>query len=68
MSAFILGLDVYKESTCTTILEPDGEVIAQRRMPNEEVPSFLIPHPVENVSWRSISISPLYRRLTEGRA
>ena len=35
MSAFVCGLDVHKESTYATILGPDGEVVAHRRMPNE---------------------------------
>jgi len=66
MSALICGLDVHKESTYATILAPDGEIVTQRRMPNEEVPGFLRPHGVERVAIEaSTSIAPLYRRLTE---
>jgi len=37
MSAYVCGLDVHKESTYTTILGPDGEKLAKRKMPNSEV-------------------------------
>ena len=66
ISAFVCGLDVHKETTYATILGPEGEIVAQRRMHNEEVPTFLRPHPVERVAMEaSTSIAPLYRRLTE---
>jgi transposase len=66
MSALVCGLDVHKEFTYATILGPDGEVVTQRRMPNEEVPDFLKPHDVEKVAMEaSTSIAPLYRKLTE---
>jgi transposase len=66
MSAFFCGLDVHKESTYATILGQDGEVVAQRRKSNEEIPTFLKPYPVEKVAMEaSTNIAPLYRRLTE---
>lgn len=42
MSAFV-GLDVYSEKTFAIVLDWDGRVrvVAQRRMMNELVPSFL---------------------------
>ena len=48
--ALVCGLNVHKESTYTTILDPDGEIVTQKRMPNEEVPDFLKPHSVEKVA------------------
>jgi transposase len=66
MSALVCGLDVHKESTYATILDQDGEIVTQKRMPNEEVPDFLKPHPVERVAMEaSTSIAPLYRRLVD---
>ena len=50
MSALVYGLDIHKESTYATILGPDGEIVTQRRMPNEEVPDFLKSHDVEKVA------------------
>jgi hypothetical protein len=66
MSAIVSGLDVHKEYTYATILGPDGEKLAQGRMPNEKVPAFLKPYRVERVAMEATtSIAPLYRRLTE---
>jgi len=66
MSSIVSGLDVHKEYTYATILGPDGEKLAQRRMPNEEVPAFLKSHGVERVAMEATtSIAPLYRKLTE---
>jgi len=66
MSALVCGLDVHKESTYATILGPDGEIVAKKRMPNEEVPGFLKPQRVERVAMEaSTSIAPLYRKLTD---
>ena len=36
MSAYICGLDVHKKYTYATILGPDGEILAQKKMDNEE--------------------------------
>jgi transposase len=64
MSAHVCGLDVHKRYTYATILGPDGEILAQKKMDNEEVPSFLKPYPVEHVAMEATtSIAPLYRRL-----
>jgi hypothetical protein len=40
MSAHVCGLDVHKRCTYATILGPDGEILAQKKMDNEEVPSL----------------------------
>jgi len=65
MSAYVCGLDVHKRYTYATILGPDGEVQAQKKMNNEEVPRFLKPHPVEHVAMvATTSIAPLHRMLT----
>jgi transposase len=57
-------LDVHKRYTYATILGPDGEILAQKKMPNEEVPGFLEPCSVEHVAMEATtSIAPLYRRL-----
>jgi len=64
MSAHVCGLDVHKKYTYATILGPDGEILAQKKMGNEEVPGFLEPYPVEHVAMEATtSIAPLYRRL-----
>nr|MBC8225389.1 transposase [Candidatus Bathyarchaeota archaeon] len=66
MNVVVSGLDVHKDYTYATILGPDGEKLAQRKMPNEEVPDFLKPYGVERVAMEATtSIAPLYRRLTE---
>jgi len=43
MSAVVCGLDVHKESTYATVLDCNGQVIVQRKMPNEDIPGFLEP-------------------------
>ena len=66
MSALVCELDIHKESTYATILGSDGEIVNQRRMPNEEVPDFLRPRDVEKVAMEaSTSMAPLYRELVE---
>jgi transposase len=65
MSAHVCGLDAHKKYTYATILGPDGEILAQKKMGNEEVPGFLAPYPVEHVAMEATtSIAPLHRRLT----
>lgn len=57
-------MDVHKRYTYATILGPDGSILAQGKMGNEEVPVFLKPYPVEHVAMEATtSIAPLYRRL-----
>ena len=64
MSAVFCGLDIHKESTYASVLDSTGQVVAQRRMKNEEVPEFLDPLEVEKVAMEaSAYIIPLYRRL-----
>ena len=41
MSAFVCGLDVYKDSTYATILAPDGKIVNQTRMSNDRVLLYL---------------------------
>lgn len=66
MSALVCELDIHKESTYATILGPDGEIVNQRRMPNEKVLDFLRPRDVEKVAMEaSTSMAPLYRKLVE---
>ena len=56
---------MHKRYTYATILGPDGETVAQKKMNNEEVPRFLKPHPVEHVAMEATtSIAPLHRMLT----
>ena len=63
MSAFV-GLDVHSEKTFATVLDQDGQVVAQRRMMNELVPSFLRLFNVEKVGLEaSTYVAPLYRAL-----
>jgi transposase len=52
--------------TFPTIFDQDGEIVTQRRMPNEEVPDFLKPYGVEQVAMEATTnIAPLYRRLKQ---
>jgi len=63
MSAFV-GLDVHSEKTFATVLDQDGRVVAQRRMLNELVPSFLGLFNVGKVGLEaSTYVAPLYRAL-----
>ena len=63
MSAFV-GLDVHSEKTFATVLDQDGQVVAQRRMINELVPGFLRLFNVEKVGLEaSTYVAPLYRAL-----
>ena len=45
-SALVYRLDVNKESTYATVLDPDGECVTQNKL-NEEVPTLLRAHEVE---------------------
>jgi len=66
MSAVVCGLDVHKESTYATVLDHNGQVIIQRKMPNEDIPRFLEPlHPDKLAMEASTYIIPLYRKLVE---
>ena len=63
MNAHVCGLDMHEKYIYATILGPDGEILAQKKMGNEEVPAFLEPYPVEHVAMEATtSIAPLYRR------
>ena len=65
MSAYFCGLDVHKRYTFATILGPEGETLAQKKMNNEEVPAFLRSYPVEHIAMEATtSIAPLHRMLT----
>ena len=66
MSAVVCGLDVHKESTYATVLNRDGQVLVQRKIPNEDIPRFLEPlHPDKLAMEASTYIIPLYRKLVE---
>ena len=66
MSAVVCGLDVHKESTYATVLDHNGQVLIQRKMPNEDIPRFLEPfHPDKLAMEASTYIIPLYRKLVE---
>jgi len=63
MSAYI-GLDVHKDWTFATVLDQSGRVVAQRKLANEHVPSFLEQFNVEKVGLESSTyVVPLYRAL-----
>jgi len=64
MSALVCGLDVHKDSTYATILDPSGKIVNQTRMSNERVLSYLMHFDVSKVGMESSNqIAPLYRRL-----
>jgi transposase len=66
MSAVVCGLDVHKESTYATILDERGQILVQRKMPNEDIPAFLDMTKPERLAMEaSTYIIPLYRKLTE---
>ena len=60
MNVVVSGLDVHKDYTYATILGPNGEKLAQRKMPNEEVPTFLKPYRVERVAMEATSLPLSY--------
>jgi len=64
MSAVVCGLDVHKDSTYATILNPEGKIIDQTRMINEKVLSYLSHFKVGKVAMEaSTSVASLYRQL-----
>jgi transposase len=66
MSAVVCGLDVHKETSYATILDPRGQVLVQRKMTNEDIPAFLeMTHPDKLAMEASTYIIPLYRKLME---
>jgi len=66
MSALVCGLDVHKDSTYATILNPEGKIVNQTRMNNERVLSYLSHFKVERVAMESSNqVAPLYRQLTK---
>jgi hypothetical protein len=50
MSPVVCGLDVHKDSTYATILNPEGKIINQTRMDNEKVQSYLLHFKVGKVA------------------
>lgn len=63
LSAFV-GLDVHSEHTFATVLDGDGRLVAQRKIENEKIPSFLKLFQVEKVGVEaSTHVTPLYRAL-----
>ncbi len=66
MSAVVCGLDVHKETTYATVLDPSGQVLIQRKLQNEDIPAFLdMTKPEKLAMEASTYIIPLYRKLTE---
>jgi len=64
MSALVCGLDVHKDSTYATILDPSGKIVNQTRMNNERVLSYLSHFSVGKVAMESSNqVASLYRRL-----
>ena len=64
MSAFICGLDVHKDSTYATILDPEEKIVNQVRMRNERVLSYLSRFNVGRIAIESSSqVASLYRQL-----
>ncbi|MGA3112059.1 MAG: IS110 family transposase [Candidatus Bathyarchaeia archaeon] len=65
MSALVCGLDVHKDSTYATILNPEGKIVNQTRMTNERVLPYLSHFDVGKVGMESSNqIAPLFRQLT----
>ena len=59
MSAIVCGLDVHKESSYATVLGPDGQVLVQRKLRNEDLPVFLeMTHPDKVAMEASTTSSP----------
>jgi hypothetical protein len=50
MSPVVCGLDVHKDSTYATILNPEGKIINQTRMDNEKAQSYLLHFKVGKVA------------------
>ena len=66
MSAVVCGLDAHKETTYATVLDRDGQVLVQRKMPNEDMQRFLEPIRPEKLAMEaSTYIIPLSRKLVE---
>jgi transposase len=64
MSDLVCGLDVYKDSTYATIVDPNGKIVNQMRMNNERVLSYLSHFNVDKVAMESSNqVASLYRKL-----
>ena len=64
MSALVCGLDVHKDSTYATIMDPSGKIVDQTRMNNERVLSYLSRFSVDRVAMESSNqVASLYRKL-----
>jgi transposase len=64
MSALVCGLDVHKDSTYATILDPFGKIVSQMRMSNEKVLPYLSRFNVGRVAMESSNqVASLYRKL-----
>ena len=68
MSTFACGLDVHKDSTYATILDPSGKIVNQTRRNNERVLSYLSRFDVGTVGMESSNqVASLYRKLEDRR-
>ena len=66
MSSFVCGLDIHKNGVYATVMSYGGEVVDKRKLPNDEVVSFLDRYPIDKVAMESsTSIVPIYRALRE---
>lgn len=64
MSALVCGLDVHKDSTYATIVDPHGKIVSQVRMSNENVLPYLSRFDVGRVAMESSNqVASLYRKL-----
>lgn len=66
VSSLVCGLDIHKNSVYATVMSYGGEVVDKRKLPNDEVVSFLDRYPIDKVAMESsTSIVPIYRALRE---
>ena len=50
VSAIVFGLNIHKESTYTTILDPDSESFTLKKRSNDKAPTILRLHEVEKAA------------------
>jgi len=66
MSALVCGLDVHKDSTYATIMDPHGKIVNQMKMNNERVLLYLSRFNVDRVAMESSNqVASLYRQLVK---
>jgi hypothetical protein len=66
ISALVCGLEVHKDSTYATILNPEGKIVTQTRMSDERVLPYLSHFKVCKVGIESSNqIAPLCRKASQ---